>query len=385
MTVFVVLFCGPSFAKEPGLINTGSNNQKPTDVEHHAQQSDNNALSLFPSLIVDPMNYDEPYDTGWQLYFDNDLFTGSDRDRDYTGGFALAYSGRRARNWRFSMDRWLDHIDELIGIQPLQFQSDGFLRHTMEFGLILFTPDDLSSSLPLPDDHPYSNFLFVANSQQVTFPESRLVLQSAFTLGLVGTDIGPIFQNVIHSASNSEQANGWHNQISNGGEPTAKYSVIAHKNLLSGYHRFSYELSGAAEGNIGFNTDLSVSVGSRLGLLRSPWWSFVPHQSDYINLGQTLTGRIDDRTLPAEFFIWTGVKAKVTAYNGFLQGQFRPSTVKYRSDELEHLNYEAWLGITKTWANGFGLSFFVRKRTGEIKGPASRDPVWSGFIVNFTS
>ncbi len=347
--------------------------------------SDTKSLSSFPSLIIDPMAYDEPYDAGWQVYFDNDLFTGTDRDRDYTGGFALAYSGRRAREWIFSMDTWLDHIDEIAGIQSLQFDADGFLRHTFEFGLVLFTPVDLSESAPLPEDHPYSNFLFVANSQQVTFPKQRWVLQSALTLGLVGTGLGPEFQNSIHSATGSEEANGWGNQISDGGELTGKYSVVGHKNLISQYNRFSYEFTGSVEGNIGFNTDLGISMAARLGQLKSPWWSFVPHQSDYINLGQTITGRIDERTLPAELFVWTGVKAKYIAYNGFLQGQFRDSAVTFDRDELENVTYEGWLGVTKTWNSGIGLSFFVRRRTGEIKGSSSRNPIWSGFIINFTS
>lgn len=346
---------------------------------------DTSSLSSFPSLVIDPITYDEPYDTGWQLYFDNDLFTGTDRDRDYTGGFALAYSGRRAREWQFSMDQWLDRIDEFVGIQSLQYNPDGFLRHTMEFGLILFTPVDLSASSPIPGDHPYANFLFVANAQQVTFPKQRWALQSALTLGLVGTDIGPAFQNSIHSATGSEKPNGWGNQISDGGEPTARYSVIGHKNFLSGYNKLSYELSGAIEGNIGFNTDLGFSMSARLGQLKTPWWSFVPHQSDYIYLGQTITGRIDERTMPSEFFAWTGVKAKYIAYNGLLQGQFRDSAVTYDRHELENATYETWFGITKTWNTGIGLSFFVRKRTGEIKGEDSRDPFWSGFIVNFTS
>lgn len=339
----------------------------------------------FPSLIIDPMTFDEPYDAGWQLYFDNDLFTGTDTDRDYTGGFAVAFSGRRAREWRFSMDAGLDWIDTLTGIQGLQNQEDGFLRHTMEFGLVMLTPEDISTSLPQPDDHPFGNFLFVANSQQVTFADKRSVLHSALTVGLIGTNVGPAAQSLIHSASGSETPRGWGNQLSDGGELTGKYSIMAQKNLVKRYGRFSYEFSSAVEGNIGFNTDVAVSLSTRFGQLRSPWWSFAPHQSDYINLGQTITSRIDERILPAELFGWAGIKAKYSAYNGFLQGQFRHSAVKFDHDELRHDVYEGWLGITKTWTSGFGLSFFVRKRSGEIKGPANRNPLWSGFIVSFTS
>jgi hypothetical protein len=349
------------------------------------QQSTEAINRSLPSLIVDPMTFDEPYDAGWQLYVDNDLFTGSDIDRDYTGGIALAFSGRRARQWWFSIDSWLDRIDTLTGMQRLQFAEDGFSRHTFELGFVMFTPEDITITTAQPADHPYANLVFVANSQQATFPDRRLILQSALTLGLIGTRAGPEIQNLIHSATDSEPAQGWNNQLSEGGELTGRYSVMAQKNLIQSYNRFSYEISSALEGNIGFSTDIAASVAARFGQLRSPWWSFVPHQSDYINLGQAITSRIDTRIMPAEFFGWAGAKAKLSAYNGLLQGQFRDSSVRFDYDELEHDVYETWLGITKTWRSGFGLSYFVRQRTGEIKGPDSRDPRWSGFIVSFTS
>jgi hypothetical protein len=337
------------------------------------------------SLIVDPIMFNEPYDAGWQLYVDNDLFTGSSTDRDYTGGFALAFSGHRARDWSISLDSWLDRIDNLTGIQRQQLAENGFSRHTIEFGLVLFTPENITISAPLPEDHPYANFLFMANSQQVTFPGKRFALQSALTVGVLGTRIGPEAQTLLHNATGGNRPRGWANQISNGGELTGKYTVIAQKNLLQSYNKFSYQLSTSVEGNLGLNTDISASLSVRMGKLKSPWWSFVPHQSDYINLGQTITSRIDQRTIPAEFFGWAGVKSKYSFYNGFLQGQFRTSKFRFNRDELEHKVFEAWAGVTKTSRSGLGLSFFIRKRTGEIKGPQARDPLWSGFIVSFTS
>lgn len=340
---------------------------------------------LVPSLTIDPQTFDEASDVGWQLYFDNDLFSGSKEDRDYTGGFALAYSGRRARDWWFSLDPWLNRIDDLTGIHKRKSAATGFLRHTIEFGLVLLTPDNLTTESPQVNDRPFANFLFMSNSQQMTSPNKNLILQSALTVGLVGTKVGPTIQSTIHSAIGGEQANGWGNQISNGGELTGKYSVMAQKNLVRRYNRFSYEFSGAVEGNVGFNTDIAVSLTTRFGQLKSPWWSFTPYQSDYINLGQARTSQINKKIMPAEIFGWAGVKAKYSIYNGFLQGQFRHSEVRIGSSELKRGVFEAWLGATSSWRNGIGLSFFIRKRTAEINRSYSRDALWSGFILSFTS
>jgi hypothetical protein len=109
------------------------------------------------------MTFDKPYDAGWQINIDNDLSTGSDINRDYTGKVALAFSSRRAR------DSWLNRIDQLIGIQELQFAGDGFSLHTFELSFVMLTPEYISLTTAQPADHPYANFLFIANSQQVTF------------------------------------------------------------------------------------------------------------------------------------------------------------------------------------------------------------------------
>ncbi len=336
-----------------------------------------------PPLLVDPLIYDEPWSTGWQLYVDNDLFINPDTDRDYTGGFSVSFSGLRARNWRFSIDTLLDKVDRWLDIDSLHFAKGGFSRHTLQFGVILFTPDDITQLNPVLGDHPYASLLFMSNSQKTTFPERRLVIQSALTIGILGLDIGPEIQRLIHNITGSDDPLGWHNQISDGGEMTARYSLIAQKNIMQNYSKqSSFELSTGVEGNIGLNTDVSGNLGFRYGKLRSPWWSFTPHQSDYINLGQTITSRVNKRALPPELFIWGGLKSKYRIYNGLLQGQFRDNMLEYKNDELKHIIWEAWLGITKTWRSGFGLSFVIRKRANEIKG-LGRDPLWSGLIFSF--
>jgi len=45
---------------------------------------------------------DEPLNTGWALYVDNDLIVNTDNDKDYTGGIALTLSGARAKQYFWS-------------------------------------------------------------------------------------------------------------------------------------------------------------------------------------------------------------------------------------------------------------------------------------------
>ncbi|MCU7816368.1 MAG: hypothetical protein KZQ89_13010 [Candidatus Thiodiazotropha sp. (ex Lucinoma kastoroae)] len=52
--------------------------------------------------------------------------------------------------------------------------------------------------------------------------------------------------------------------------------------------------------------------------------------------------------------------------------------------DLDPLILDGWLGITKTFRNGFGVSFVMRKQNNEIKGSGRNDPFWSGLIISRT-
>ena len=51
--------------------------------------------------------------SGVRLQVDNDLFAGGQRDRDYTGGFAVTFSGTDARDRYLSLDPALAQLDAI--------------------------------------------------------------------------------------------------------------------------------------------------------------------------------------------------------------------------------------------------------------------------------
>ncbi|MCU7932948.1 MAG: lipid A deacylase LpxR family protein [Candidatus Thiodiazotropha sp. (ex Codakia rugifera)] len=327
---------------------------------------------------------EELFDTGWQFYFDNDISFNDEKDRNYTGGLALTLSGKRAATYWFSIDGWLNGLDRLSGFESLQKGNAGIDRHALEFGLTIFTPDDIAEQEAISDDHPYANMLFMANSQTTVYPDRGLIFQSTLLLGLLGTAVGEQVQKAIHNLTDSDEPQGWKNQISEGGELTAKYTLSTQKILLSHQGNISYDIRGGVEAGIGYSTDLNSSISFRLGKLNTPWWSFTPHQSEYISLGQTFGDNAQQGANPAELFVWGGLNLKYRLYNVILQGQFRDSAVTYDHDDLEPLILDGWLGITKTFRNGFGVSFVMRKQNNEIKGSGRNDPFWSGLIISRT-
>ena len=160
---------------------------------------------------------------------------------------------------------------------------------------------------------------------QTIVPETGTVYQSSLTVGFLGLDVAEGVQGLIHDVVGSDKPKGWDNQISSGGETTAKYGVSRQKTYFQRY---------------------------------------------------------GPRGLRGEFYLWIGASLKYRLYNAILQGQFRDSEVTFKRSELEPGIAEVWVGVTREFNNGVSTSVFVRGRTKEISGPKGRVPVWGGVIFS---
>jgi hypothetical protein len=340
-------------------------------------------LALGTNIASSNDRVEEENRTGWAFYLDNDLLTTGDRDQDYTGGAAVTLSGAAAATHPLSVDGWLTALNRFSRLERVYADRDYFQRHNFEFGFTLFTPRDIATAEPLPDDHPYASFFFVSNTQQTILPESTIVYQSSLTVGFLGLNIADDVQELIHSASGSEEPRGWDNQISSGGEPTARYGVSRQKTHFQreGRRGLRGEFKTSLEANVGFSTDAAVGLSWRWGRISTPWWSFNPHQAEYINLGAPVSAATASNGRQ-EFYFWAGASLRYRFYNAILQGQVRDSDVTFRRAELKPLIAEVWVGITKELSNGLSASLFVRGRTKEISGSRGRNPVWGGVIFS---
>ena len=319
--------------------------------------------------------------TGWAFYLDNDLLTSGDRDQDYTGGVAATLSGAAAATFPLSVDGWLTGLNRFSRLERAYTDREHFQRHNFEFGFTVFTPKDIFAAEPIPDDHPYASLFFVSSAQQTILPERNTVYQSSLTIGFLGLNIADDVQGLIHSATGSDEPKGWGNQISTGGEPTAKYGVSRQKTYFQSYGRRGLrgEFKTSLEANVGFSTDAAVGLSWRGGRISTPWWSFNPHQADYINLGAPVASTTASNGRK-EFYFWAGASLKYRFYNAILQGQFRDSEVTFKRSELEHLIAEVFVGVTKELRSGLSASLFIRGRTNEVSG--GRVPIWGGIIVS---
>lgn len=337
-------------------------------------------LATAPIAVAEPAR-EEPYDAGWAFYIDNDMLSPSQSDRDYTGGFSLTLAGRRAADAWWSIDPLRDGIDRLLGLNNL-YADRTLSRHNAEFGVTVFTPGSLSDPAKQAGDRPYASLVYAASTAVQVEPDRDLACLSTFTLGALGLPIVGDGQKAIHSVTGSAQPVGWENQISNGGEPTARYAFARVKRSWAGRVAGTRgEMTTTWFGSAGYLTEASYGVAARAGEFHTPWWSYNPQIAEYAEKSVPV---VASEGGGAEHYFWGGFNVKARAYNAFLQGQFRDSAVTFNSSEVNHLLVEGWVGYTQALENGWRFSYVLRAQSSEVRtGPANRTETWGGLIISY--
>lgn len=313
---------------------------------------------------------------GVRIQIDNDLFAaGGGSDRDYTGGLTVTLSGESARDALLSLDPVLRRLDALF----IATDSVADVHYARQFGLVAFTPEEVTTAQPMYDDRPYASLLFVSNGRVSVDTDGRNAWTSSVTVGLLGLHVAGELHSGLHELVGAEPVRGYGNQISAGGEPTARYT-LARSHLWVANPSATVDVKTTVGGSVGYLTEASAAVSMRIGRFDTPWWSFAPELTDYAAAPVPVAQHAGRRL---EMYFFTGVRVKARAYNAFLEGQFRHSEVRYGPSEIEPVVAEAWLGFVTQLFERTQMSYTLNYQTSEVRvGKADRDSLWGGVQLN---
>jgi len=321
---------------------------------------------------------EQPYG-GWSVAIDNDLFAGTQTDRDYTGGLALTISGPQTSDYWWSPDPALGALDRAVFSRNSRY-NDTLVQYSAQVGIVGFTPQDIASDTVQRDDRPYASLMYITSARQYIDTEARRVRHTGLTIGVLGLSLTSDLHDAIHKAVGSERPQGYDQQISAGGELTARY-VISESKLRTQRLAFGsglVETKTTSEISVGYLTEASYAVSTRFGAIGTPWWTFNPERIDYIAQPSAVTRSRGT----SELYFFAGAKVRARAYNAFLQGQFRDSAHTFDGSDLRHVIGEAWVGIAGQLASGTTMSYTVRYQTSELReGVGHRDPLWAGVTL----
>jgi hypothetical protein len=245
-------------------------------------------------------------------------------------------------------------------------------------GLMIFTPSDLTRSYPLAGDRPYASEFFMSYGNRYVSLASAVVYDSSLTFGILGLSWAASVQNGLHDVTGSTRPEGWSHQISDGGEPTVRYSLARQSLLLQ---RSSLDAKWTLAGMVGTVTEASVALDVRYGRIASPWWAFTPAENTYVQETTPAAPPIMRGAGP-EVFALLGGRVKARAYSAFLQGQFRNSDYRLSNDQVNHVLGEAWAGVEFRTTGGWEFRYLARWESLEIRsGGGSRSITWGSFEI----
>jgi hypothetical protein len=315
--------------------------------------------------------------SSWAIAFDNDVLVPGNRDRDYTYGLNLTYSGASAVDAPISLKTPLAYIDGLLGVDQLATNSRD--NYSVEVGLYGFTPDGIERETINQSDRPYASLVYLSSSHEQIDVDKNVAWSSTLTVGALGLGWVGNLQNAAHRETAGKTARGWNHQISDGGELTGRY-VLARQHYIESFSD-SVEVKSTVQASVGYLTETSWGMSFRTGKIISPWASFNPDLTSY---GEKSTYSNNTGTANEHYF-WSGFTLKARFYNAFLQGQFRDSDFSYSYSDLRPLVAEAWAGYTYAFKQGYRFSYVLRAQSSEIKrGDGDRNVVWGGLIFATT-
>lgn len=312
----------------------------------------------------------------WAISMDNDLFSPTkNSDSDFTGGFSFSYGGSANQLFHRTLDKGQGRIDAFA------LGEGDFREHTkgIEFGLYGFTPNEIDIFGVLPEDRPYASLLYASSNRSYYSNTNKNSWASSLTIGVLGLGLFGSAQNGIHKALGSESANGWRNQVSDGGELTLRYQ-LAYMDQWSKKSDSSFPtLRTTYFASLGYLTEFGISLSSMSSVNSSFGSRFNP---ELISYGEKVNDTALTNTDQKHSF-WGGVSLKARLYNAFLQGQFKQSVHSLQKHQIETLLLEAWAGYTYRISREYTLSYVLRWQSPELKAePGRRELVWGALIFS---
>ncbi|HVU37009.1 MAG TPA: lipid A deacylase LpxR family protein [Opitutales bacterium] len=145
----------------------------------------------------------------WELSHENDWFIHS--DRDFTSGLRLAYTTPNFREWKdvplvpVAVGNMFDQVSFISG-DWATVAAGVYVQQNM------YTPDDLRTNPPNPQDHPYAGWLGVGMDLIRESAERRAIFE--LNVGIVGPYSGAQdLQQSFHDLIKSTDPQGWDRQI----------------------------------------------------------------------------------------------------------------------------------------------------------------------------
>lgn len=352
----------------------------------------NLALMGYCQEVPIPVTLEDKSPCPWSLLLEEDFLLvpispkHKNQDRNYTGGIGVSLQGDYLANFLIP----LKLMDRLLFINRLHSNKDRGLPN-VTIGSTGFTPDSLLSSDVIFGDRPYASIVYISTRRTSRNQSGSAQWSSELSLGILGTNFLKGFQTVIHRSNRAVTGKitpydpqGWHNQISDGGEATGLYGISYAHSLLKSPHsptrRFRGQAAITGEATVGHLTAINTSLYGRIGVINS-FSNILDFRSNQMSNVSAVT---EDR-FRWELYIFGTVRPYFIAHNSMLNGQFKASEYYIPYSEMNRfvLNYDLGIGLRPS--KKFSIYMVLAAgRTPEFNSPKyKRSHHWGSIYLNF--
>lgn len=191
------------------------------------------------------------------LHEENDIFgITKNKDMMYSQGLTFKYFANE--------NDAPELLKDSIGFPSLSPSGLKPNKYTLEAGQQIYTPDDIRTSDPIPDQNPYVGLLYAkVGKEEVSLDERKW---SNFMLGTTGENsFADKVQRGFHALIDNQRPNGWEHQVDN--EIVFMHqSGFESRDLLVKYSRNKIEQTSGYNLNLGtWNTSLEVFLAHHFG------------------------------------------------------------------------------------------------------------------------
>ncbi|GGY49138.1 lipid A deacylase LpxR family protein [Parvularcula lutaonensis] len=228
---------------------------------------------------------------------ENDVVSG--QDRHYTNGLRIAYV--TAPVTPNALERMLSKDGDTV-------------RRSFSLSQQIYTPEDLFTDTPDPDDHPYNGYLF-GEASVLTERDGRWDLYT-LEVGVVGEGaLGEETQNWFHRTFDFWEAEGWDTQMDTEATVNVSYDWKGRPWAEGKIGSLDAEFTPVA----GFSAG-TVAINARAGGMVRIGPELVPNFGP-ARIRPSLTGS-GHFSKGGSWFVFAGVQGRAVAHDLFLEGSF---------------------------------------------------------------
>ncbi len=268
-------------------------------------------------------------DSTLSFVWENDVFGGT--DSNYSNGVMLSLT-TSPRDKPFV----IGPLSNAVADQP--WMSDRRWRTTYAVGHSIFTPEDISTAVPDPQQRPYAGFAYASTTLTGESPNKKFIDSAQLVVGLVGDVAGGEWvQSEFHQLVNGVSPQGWRFQLKD---------EIAFTTRFEHLQRVALHTDGPLEWDAFINGGVAVGTLETSGTI-----------GGMVRIGDDLEAdyggppRVRPALSGANFFsgsgswgwyLFAGIEGRVVAHDLFLDGNtYRDS----RSVDRDWFVYDGQVGV----------------------------------------